>query len=78
MCFSTKNNTVFVGVRATDDKGGFLLRSTQGSICLVGEDSNLMYFSTKKNIVFGGVRSTDDKGGFLLRSTQGLIWIVDM
>ncbi|MDD9163827.1 hypothetical protein PVK69_06425 [Aliivibrio sp. S4MY2] len=33
MCFSTKKNIVFAGVRTADDKGGFLLRSTQGSIC---------------------------------------------
>ncbi|ACH65085.1 hypothetical protein VFMJ11_0032 [Aliivibrio fischeri MJ11] len=35
MCFSTKKNIVFGGVRATDDKGGFLLRSTQGLIWIV-------------------------------------------
>ena len=35
MCFSTKKNTVFVDVRSTDDKGVFLLRSTQGLIWIV-------------------------------------------
>ncbi len=35
MYFSTKKNIVFGGVRATDDKGGFLLRGTQALIWIV-------------------------------------------
>lgn len=41
MCFFTKKNTVFDGVRAADDKGGFLLRSTQGSMSIVDIQSSI-------------------------------------